>query len=41
MILMGDIKKYYENTENALPNPTVRNFIEMNIKQTNAIDLGC
>lgn len=41
MILMGDIKKYYENTEHALPNPTVRSFIDMNIKPTNAIDLGC
>lgn len=29
---MEDIKKYYENTENALPNPTVRTIIEMNIK---------
>lgn len=38
---MEDIKKYYENTENALPNPTVRTIIEMNIKPENAIDLGC
>lgn len=38
---MENIKKYYENTENALPNPTVRAIIEMNIKPENAIDLGC
>jgi trans-aconitate methyltransferase len=38
---MGNIEKYYENTGNALPNPTVRKFIEMKIKPTNAIDLGC
>jgi trans-aconitate methyltransferase len=38
---MGNIEKYYENTKNAHPNPTVRKFIEMKIKPTNAIDLGC
>ncbi len=38
---MENIKKYYENTENALPNPMVKKFIDMNIKPTNAIDLGC
>lgn len=38
---MENIEKYYENTENALPNPTVRKFIEMKIKPSNAIDLGC
>lgn len=38
---MKDMNKYYENTENALPNPTVRKFIEMKIKPSNAIDLGC
>jgi ubiquinone/menaquinone biosynthesis C-methylase UbiE len=41
MLYMGNIEKYYENTENALPNPTVRKFIEMKIKPSNAIDLGC
>ncbi len=41
MILMEDIKKYYENTENALPHPMVKKFIEMNIKPEKAIDLGC
>ena len=29
---MGDIQKYYENTENALPHPMVKKFINMNIK---------
>ena len=38
---MEDIKKYYENTENALPNPILKRFIDMNIKPENAIDLGC
>ena len=38
---MGNIKKYYENTEGALPNLIVKKFINMNIKPTNAIDLGC
>ncbi len=38
---MGDIKKYYENTKNALPHPMVKKFIDMNIKPKNAIDLGC
>jgi len=30
-ILMGDIQKYYENTENALPHPILKKFINMNI----------
>ncbi len=38
---MGDIKKYYENTKNALPHPMVKKFIDMNIKPKKAIDLGC
>lgn len=38
---MGDIKKYYENTENALPNPLVKKIINMNIKPKRAIDIGC
>jgi trans-aconitate methyltransferase len=38
---MRNIEKYYENTKNAHPNSTVRKFIEMKIKPTNAIDLGC
>ena len=40
-MLMGDIQKYYENTENALPHPMVKKIIDMDIKPTNAIDLGC
>ncbi len=38
---MEDIKKYYENTEDALPHPMVKKFIDMNMKPKNAIDLGC
>lgn len=38
---MEDIKKYYENTKDALPNPMIKRFIDMNIKPENAIDLGC
>lgn len=38
---MGNIKKYYENTENSLPHPMVKKIINMNIKAGNAIDLGC
>ncbi len=38
---MENIKKYYENTANALPNLMVKKFIDMNINPTNAIDLGC
>ena len=41
MIVMMNIKKYYENTEGALPNQIVKKFIDMNIKPTNSIDLGC
>ena len=39
---MEDIKKYYENTENALPHPMLKRFIDnKNIKPGSAIDLGC
>ena len=38
---MGNIQKYYENTQNALPNLMVKKFVDMNIKPKNAIDLGC
>ena len=38
---MGDIQKYYENTENALPHPMVKKFINMNSNPQYAIDLGC
>ena len=38
---MGNIQKYYENTENALPHPIVTKFLSMGIKPGYAIDLGC
>ena len=38
---MNNMKKYYKNTENALPNIIIRKFIEMKIKPSKAIDLGC
>ena len=38
---MGDMEKYYKNTENALPNTIIQKFISMNIKPENAIELGC
>ena len=38
---MRDIEEYYKNTENALPHPMVKKFIDMNIRPENAIDLGC
>ena len=38
---MGNIQKYYENTENALPHPMVKKFINMNSNPKYAIDLGC
>lgn len=38
---MKNIKRYYENTENAMPHPMLKRFIDMDIKPENAIDLGC
>lgn len=38
---MGNIEKYYDNTQNAMPNYTVRKFIELNVKTGNAVELGC
>ena len=38
---MGDMEKYYKNTENVLPNTIIQKFISMNIKPENAIELGC
>lgn len=38
---MRNIEKYYDNTKDAMPNYTVRKFIELNIKPGNAIELGC
>ena len=38
---MGNIQKYYENTENALPHPMVKKIINLNNNPKYAIDLGC
>mgnify|MGYP000762369613 CR=1 FL=1 len=38
---MDNIQKFYQNTENSLPHPMVKRFINMNIKAGDAIDLGC
>lgn len=38
---MGNIEKYYDNTTDAMPNYTVKKFIELNIKTGNAVELGC
>lgn len=41
MMLMGNIQKYYENTENSLPHPLVQKVINMNKNPKYPIDLGC
>ena len=38
---MEDIKKYYENTKNALAHTNVKEIVKMNIEPGKAIDLGC
>lgn len=38
---MNDMKKYYENTENALPHENVKEFIKIENKKGKAIDIGC
>lgn len=38
---MGNIEKFYENTQNALPHKNIIKFIEIEKKVGNAIDLGC
>lgn len=38
---MGNIEKYYDNTTDAMPNYTVKKFIELNIKTGNTVELGC
>ena len=38
---MENIEKYYENTQDALPHNNVYNFIKMENKSGNAIDIGC
>lgn len=37
---MNNIEKYYNNTENAIPNYTVKRFIELNIKAKMQLNLG-
>lgn len=36
-----NIEKYYDNTENEMPNYTVKKFIELNVEPGNAVELGC
>ena len=36
-----NIEKYYDNTENEMPNNTVKKFIELNVEPGNAVELGC
>ncbi len=38
---MNNMKIFYKNTENLLPNRIVRRFISMNVVPGKAIDLGC
>ena len=38
---MGQLDANYENTENALPHPMVKKFMDMNNNPKYAIDLGC
>ena len=38
---MRDIDKFYENTQNAMPQENLKKFIEIEAKIGNAVDLGC
>lgn len=38
---MRNIEKYYKNTENTLPHDNIKQFIKMESKIGNAIELGC
>lgn len=38
---MKDAKKYYENTENALPHKNIKEFLNIENKKGKAIDIGC
>ena len=38
---MRSIEKYYDNTKNAEPNYTVKEFIKLNVRPGNAVELGC
>lgn len=41
MIDVSDIKKYYKNTENAMPHKNVKEFMKLENKKGKAIDIGC
>ena len=38
---MGNIEKFYENTKDAMPHNNIKKFVEMQLINGNAIDLGC
>ena len=38
---MRSIEKYYDNTKNAEPNYIVKEFIKLNVRPGNAVELGC
>lgn len=38
---MIDVEKYYDNTANLMPSYTVKEFIKLNVKPENAVELGC
>lgn len=38
---MRIIEKYYDNTKNAEPNYIVKEFIKLNVRPGNAVELGC
>ena len=38
---MGNIEKFYENTKDAMPHNNIKKFVEMQLNNGNAIDLGC
>lgn len=38
---MGNIHKYYDNTENNLPSKNIVKFINLKTSQGKAIELGC
>lgn len=40
-IKMIDVEKYYDNTANLMPSYTVKEFIKLNVKPENAVELGC
>lgn len=38
---MIDVEKYYDNTANLMPSYTIKEFIKLNVKPENAVELGC